>query len=112
MERHGRVEGDTLIIGNMAYKKVIIPPHIAFFENTEKLLAEFKANGGLIVTADELPANPVIDNPAITYTFRDFPAEAFTLRHSVHSTAAEQRNVCGVHYGVNVQFRNIVFYQK
>lgn len=95
MERHGRVEGDTLIIGEMKYKKVIIPPHIAFLPNTEKLLAEFKANGGLIVTADELPANPIIDNPKITYTLREFPADGFTMRYFVNSTAEEQAAVIG-----------------
>ena len=46
MERHGRVEGDTLVIGEMRYRKVILPPHIAFLENTERLLREFRENGG------------------------------------------------------------------
>ncbi|MCQ2429190.1 MAG: hypothetical protein MJ192_02555, partial [Clostridia bacterium] len=97
MERHGRVEGDTLVIGEMKYKKVIIPPHIAFLPGTEKLLAEFKANGGEIVTVDELPANPIIDNPKITYTLREFPADGFTMRYFVNSTAEEQAAViaCG-----------------
>ncbi len=90
MERHGRVEGKELVIGNMRYSKIIIPPHIAFLDNTNKLLDEFRANGGRIVTADELPANDVIDNPAVTYTFREYPADGFTMRYFVNSTEFEQ----------------------
>ncbi len=71
MERHGRVEGNKLIIGQMTYTKVVIPEHIRFMENTEKLLAEFRANGGVVVTVEELEANDVIDNEKITYTWRD-----------------------------------------
>ncbi len=90
MERHGRVEGNELVIGAMRYKKVIIPPHIAFFENTEKLLAEFKANGGEIVTAADIPANNIVDNENITYTSREFPADGFTMHYFVNSTESEQ----------------------
>lgn len=98
MERHGHVEGDTLVIGQMRYKKVIIPPHIAFFAHTEKLLEQFRAGGGIITTAEELPANPIIDNPAITYTLRQFGGEApFTMHYFVNSTESEQKAVisCG-----------------
>lgn len=90
MERHGRVEGKELVIGNMRYSKVIIPPHIAFFENTERLLNEFRAAGGLVVTAEELAANDVIDNPAVTYTKRVFPEEGMTMHYFVNSTEAVQ----------------------
>lgn len=73
MERHGKVEGDRLIIGNMAYRTVVIPNHIMFLENTERLLNEFKENGGNIVTADQIEArNDVVDNPEIIYTKRKF----------------------------------------
>ncbi len=97
MERHGRVEGNELVIGNMRYKKVIIPPHIAFFDNTNKLLDEFKQNGGLIVTAEELEANNIIDNPNVTYTSRVFADEGFTMHYFVNSTEAEQvaKFTCG-----------------
>ncbi len=90
MERHGRVEGNKLVIGNMSYSKVIIPPHIAFLENTETLLAQFKAAGGMIVTAEEIPANNIVDNPSITYTNRYFPDDGFTMHYFVNSTDTEQ----------------------
>ena len=90
MERHGRVEGKELVIGEMRYSKIILPPHIAFFENTERLLDEFRAAGGRIVTIEELEADNVIDNPAVTYTKRVFPAEGMTMHYFVNSTDAPQ----------------------
>ncbi|MBQ3869842.1 MAG: hypothetical protein II777_04775 [Clostridia bacterium] len=88
MERHGRVEGKTLVIGNMRYDRVIIPPHAVFFDNTEKLLAEYKNNGGLIVTAEELDPYPITDNEEITYTERRF--DGFVMRYFVNTTAKDQ----------------------
>ncbi len=88
MERHGRVEGKELVIGNMRYSKIVLPDHIAYLENTERLLAEFKANGGQIVAVDEMENNPIIDNPNITYTCRKF--DGFTMHYFVNSTAEEQ----------------------
>lgn len=90
MERHGRVEGRELVIGRMRYSKIILPPHIAFLPHTEELLREYVQNGGRIVTADELSPNPIIDNPAVTYTMREYPEEGMTLRYFVNSTDKEQ----------------------
>ncbi len=90
MERHGRVEGSTLVIGKMRYSKIILPPHIAFLPHTEELLREFVQNGGRIVTADEIAPDPIIDNAAVTYTMRQYPAEGVTLRYFVNSTDNEQ----------------------
>lgn len=73
IERHGRVEGNKFIIGNMAYSTVVIPEHICFFPYTEKLLAEFKANGGRVLTPDQIETRTdVIDNPEVLYTKRIF----------------------------------------
>ena len=88
LERHGKVEGDELVIGKMRYKKVIIPPHEVLFENTEKLLAKFKANGGLILAPEELAANEIVDNENITYTKRVF--DGFVMHYFVNSTMTEQ----------------------
>ena len=100
MERHGRVEGKELIIGEMRYSRVILPAHITFLDNTNKLLEEFRANGGIILTAEEaeaLPNNEIIDNPAVTYTLRRFEDEGFTMHYFVNSTAEEQKALinCG-----------------
>lgn len=85
MERHGRVEGNRLIIGKMAYTTVVIPEHIRFLENTERLLAEFRANGGRIVSPDDLTARTdVVDNPNVLYTKRILDGETayFLLNHT------------------------------
>ena len=41
MERHARVEGNKLIIGEQTYTTVVLPEYICFMENTQKLLDEF-----------------------------------------------------------------------
>ncbi len=89
MERHARVEDGALILGKLRYKKIIVPPHIAFLENTERLLAEFTASGGVIVTAEELPANEIVSDARITYTKRNFSNEGFTMHYFVNSTDGE-----------------------
>ena len=83
MERHGRVEGNKLIIGEMSYDRVVIPEHIMFLPNTEKLLAQFRANGGIITTAEELEPNDIIDSEKISYTYREF--DDFTMHYFVNS---------------------------
>ncbi len=90
MERHGRVEGNKLIIGEMSYTKVVIPEHIRFLPNTERLLAEFKANGGIVVNSvAELESNDIIDNDKITYTYREF--DGFTVHYFVNTNNCEQK---------------------
>lgn len=91
MQRHGHVEGDTLVIGQMRYKNVILPPHIAFFDHTEKLLQQFKENGGQILTVEQLPDNDIIDDPDISYTLRRFPEAGVTLHYFVNSTDKERK---------------------
>ena len=97
MERHGRVEGNKLIIGEMQYTTVVLPPYIDFLDNTKQLLEKFQSNGGLIVTATEVPENCVIDNANITYLKRVF--ENFDMHYFVNSTNEFQKakiNVSGV----------------
>ncbi len=88
MERHGRVEGNKLIIGEMEYTTVVLPEHIRFMPRTEAMLEEFKKNGGIITTAEELEANGIIDNPAITYTLREL--DGIKVHYFVNSTNLEQ----------------------
>lgn len=91
IERHGRVEGDKFIIGNMVYDTIVTTEHITYLDHTEKLLAQFKANGGKVVTVEELEANDIIDNPNITYAERVYPD--FTMHYFVNSTEEEQKAV-------------------
>ena len=89
MERHGRVEGNKLIIGEMEYTTVVLPDYIRFMPNTEKLLEEFRKNGGIITTVDALEPSDIIDNPEVTYTVREF--DDFKAYYFVNSTDKEQR---------------------
>ncbi len=101
MERHGRVEGNKLIIGEQTYTTVVLPEYIKFMPNTEKLLAEFKANGGIVTTADRLEANPIIDNEKITYTRRDFGD--FTMHYFVNSNnSAEKATITKGSYAIDL----------
>jgi len=97
IERHGSVDGNKFIIGEMEYTTVVLPPYIDFLDNTKKLLEEFKAGGGRIITADEMEQNPIIDNPEITYLKRKL--DRFDMHYFVNSTNAYQKaeiNVTGV----------------
>ena len=90
MERHGRVEGNKLIIGEQEYTTVILPEYVCFMENTERLLDEFRANGGRIVTdVSTLEANPIIDNEKITFTRREFAD--FKMYYFVNSEGSEEK---------------------
>ncbi|MBO4870144.1 MAG: hypothetical protein J5585_10585 [Clostridia bacterium] len=95
LERHGRVEGKELVIGQMRYKKIVVPAHAVLFGNTEKLLCEFKENGGLILAPEEIAANEITDNEKITYTKRRF--DGFTMHYFVNSHSSAQHAVinCG-----------------
>ncbi len=89
IERHGRVEGDKFIIGEMAYTTVVLPEYIKFMPHTQRLLDEFKRNGGVVTTVDTLAPSDIIDNPEITYTVREY--DGFTVHYFVNSTEKEQK---------------------
>ncbi len=85
MERHGSVNGAALTIGGMTYTTVILPEHTAMLPATKKLLDEYKANGGRILTPEEVMADSsVVDAPEILYTARDYPEEQvyYFLNHT------------------------------
>lgn len=85
MERHGKVENGKLVIGKQAYSYVIDPGCEIFLENTERLLAEFQATGGQMVSVDELPTNDVVDREDITYTKRIY--DDFNVHYFVNTSA-------------------------
>ncbi len=55
MEKIGRVDGDALIIGEMTYKTVIVPPALNLDQNTVELLKEFSEKGGNLVFFGSVP---------------------------------------------------------
>ena len=83
MERHGRVEGDKLVVGNQSYSYVLNPCGEYLLPNTEKLLAEFTKNGGKLNV--EPPQNDVTDNEGITYTCCEY--DDFKVHYFVNTSA-------------------------
>ncbi len=96
MERHGHVENGKLVIGKQAYSYVIDPGCEVLLTNTERLLDEFKAAGGQMVSADDLTSNDVVDRADITYTKRIF--DDFKVHYFVNTSAGRKTarvNVAG-----------------
>ena len=84
MERHARVENGKMIIGKQSYSYVISNCCDILLESTQKLLDEFVAQGGKIVSADEIPANNIVSNPEITYTKRTY--DSFNVHYFVNTS--------------------------
>ncbi len=84
MERHAKAEDGCLVIGTQRYKTVVLPPHKVLFDTTRELLKQFEAEGGKIVTADEIEENPIVSSPYISYTKRYF--DGFDVYYFVNST--------------------------
>ena len=88
MRRHGRVEGAELVICNMRYKTVVLPTNYKkLLPNTEKLLSEFKAAGGRIITVDEVVPNDITEVSRLGYTSRSF--DGFDMHYFVNTDNSE-----------------------
>lgn len=92
MEENAFVRGKELVIGKQNYSTVVLPKHCVLFASTEKLLREFRHNGGKIVLAENIQAeieeNPVIDNKEILYTARK--CGNGVIHYYVNATSGEQ----------------------
>lgn len=89
MERHAYVDGACLVIGTQRYTRIVLPRHLRLFENTGRLLEEYRRQGGVILAAEEIPANPIINNPHITYTERMI--EGQKICYFVNTNSTEQK---------------------
>lgn len=72
MEEHARVVGNEIIIGSQHYNTVVLPDHSVFQDETERILHQFRGNGGKIISVDDIENNPVIDNKHVLYTCRRY----------------------------------------
>ena len=70
MKEHAFVDKDTLCIGDMRYKTIVLPENAVFSESTERLLSEFEHAGGFIAIADSVPENTICDNENLLYASR------------------------------------------
>lgn len=75
MERHAVAQGGKLLIGNQQYSYVIDTCCTYLLDSTKALLEEFQAQGGHLVSVDELEANYIVEDETITYTQRFFEGE-------------------------------------
>lgn len=55
MAEHGSVRNGRLVVGNCAYRVVIVPPSTSWSENTVNLLNRFAREGGSILAVAPLP---------------------------------------------------------
>lgn len=94
IERHGSIVKDRFIIGNMEYRRIVLPPHIDFLDTTKKLINEFVKNGGTVCSANEVEDNQITDNENITYLMRCF--DDFNMHYFVNSTDEYQHAVINV----------------
>ncbi len=89
MERHARVEGKSLIIGNMRYTTIVMMPDNLLLDSTKTLLEKYKANGGIFANLDEIPADDIIDNKHVTYAKRLY--KDFVMHYFVNTTEEVQK---------------------
>lgn len=89
IERHGKVEGNRFVVGEMSYKRVILLDDLILFDSTRKLLNEYQANGGLVVRPCEVSAeNYIVNNENIIYTKRIY--DDFDIYYFVNHTSNAQ----------------------
>lgn len=55
MAKHGRVEGNSLIVGNCHYDYIVFPTTYTMDKSTYKLMEEFFAGGGKMLFKGEIP---------------------------------------------------------
>ena len=55
LEKHGHVDGNSIIVGNYKYDYLIIPKIYTMDKSTEKLLSIYVKNGGKVLLYDEKP---------------------------------------------------------
>ena len=74
MERYAYIKDGKLIIGKMAYSTVVLPAGGILLTSTEKLLEEFKAAGGCVVScASNVEPSKIVNESHLTYTKRCYP---------------------------------------
>ena len=56
LEKYGRIEGNSIVVGNMYYRVIIMPSMITLRKSTFDLLTEFISNGGMVISVGDLPS--------------------------------------------------------
>ena len=92
IEDTGRIDGASFVVGEMAYKIVILPPSATWRPRTFELLKQFIGNGGKVVILGELPSEIDCRQArqkwgALTpcENVYQIPCEASSLQHLVYA---------------------------
>lgn len=84
MERHARVEGRELVVGKMRYRRLVLTKCDMLFENTRRLIEEFRLAGGEIYeSVDDVPAENITSQSRLTYLRRAH--DDFTMHYFVNT---------------------------
>ena len=94
MENCAFVRNGKIVIGEMKYSRLLLPTISFMLDGTKKIIEEFKAQGGIVISAEKCPENDVCDNENITYLKRRF--DDFDLHYFVNSTPNYQKANIGV----------------
>ncbi len=89
LERHGKVCGNNLVVGNHTYSCVIESCGNRYLPGTQELLDNYRANGGKVCKAEDIPANKVCSDKEILYTSRK--NEKCKIHYFVNSSPEEKR---------------------
>ncbi len=99
LEKYGRVEGDTLILGTQRYKRVILMSEDVLFGSTRKLLSAFRSGGGITCKAGELDANPILHHAEILHTVRYFgDKKIYFFTNTADGEISEEIPIRGVRF--------------
>ncbi len=94
MERHAKIEDGKLVIGEQKYSKIIRDVCEDLLPTTEKLLEEFVAQGGKIISVDDVEDTGVINLADITYSKRY--GDGFIMHYFVNTSADEKSSIVTV----------------
>lgn len=88
LERHGKVDGSCLKVGEQSYTCVVASCGGVYLPTTKKLLDKFEQNGGILCQAEDVPENPVCMSPEISYTCRE--TEEGRLHYFVNTSSEKK----------------------
>ena len=89
LERHGKVVGNKLVVGNGTYSYVINSCGNRYLPKTEELLKKYEENGGNICSVEDLPDSDVCSDETISYAVRK--TSDGKIHYFVNSSSKEKR---------------------
>ena len=108
----GSVEGDRFLIGNCAYRYVIVPKAEILEEYTWKLLQKFHENGGTVLFTSQVPGlqgeGSWIHECHVIQNSRNFWQKCFAALHYKRKIAVLEKNGFYLAHGLHVAVKRDV----